>query len=257
MKFTLLGSGAVGGVPLYGCTCPACVRARAVKDFVRRPASALFEAGGLRIALDAGLTDFGQRFDPCTPGGGLDAVLLTHYHMDHVAGLFEMRWGKGRVLPVHGPLDVEGCADLFKHPGLLDFSHSLEPFAQLEWGGTRITALPLIHSRPTLGYFIQHDGLNIAYLTDTVGLPQETKGFLKAHRPDLMVLDCSHPPRDAPPRNHNDIRLALGIHQSIQPGETWLTHIGHDLDNWLMQNPDALPAHIKMARDGWVWRSVL
>ncbi|HET19548.1 MAG TPA: phosphonate metabolism protein PhnP, partial [Chromatiales bacterium] len=45
MKLTLLGSGAVGGVPLYGCDCPACVRARAMSDYIRRPASALLEAG--------------------------------------------------------------------------------------------------------------------------------------------------------------------------------------------------------------------
>ncbi|MFZ5579849.1 MAG: phosphonate metabolism protein PhnP [Pseudomonadota bacterium] len=253
MKFTLLGTGAVGGVPLYGCDCPACVRARAVTDFVRRPASALFEAEGLRIALDAGLADFGHRF----PSGSLDAVLLTHYHMDHVAGLFEMRWGKGRVLPVHGPRDAEGCADLFQHTGLLDFSPILEPFAHLTLGNTHITALPLIHSKPTLGYFIQHDGLRIAYLTDTIGLPLETESFLKAHRPDLMVLDCSHPPRDVPPRNHNDINLALALHQSIKPFETWLTHIGHDLDAWLMQNPDVLPARMKAACDGWAWQGIL
>ena len=34
MKLTLLGSGAVGGVPLYGCDCPACVRARAMSDYI-------------------------------------------------------------------------------------------------------------------------------------------------------------------------------------------------------------------------------
>ena len=253
MKLTLLGTGAVGGVPLYGCDCPACTRARAVSDFVRRPASALLEADGLRIALDAGLADFGHRF----PSGSLDAVLLTHYHMDHVAGLFELRWGKGARLPVHGPVDAEGCADLHKHPGLLDFSFTLQPFQQLALGGIRITALPLNHSKPTLGYFFEHEGQRIAYLTDTAGLPPDTETFLKTHCPDLMVLDCSHPPRDTPPRNHNDIHLAIVLHHRIKPVETWLTHIGHDLDAWLMSNPEALPARMKAARDGWVWQGIL
>ncbi len=41
--------------------------------------------------------------------------------MDHVQGLFPLRWGVGDKIPVYGPPDEQGCDDLFKHPGLLDF----------------------------------------------------------------------------------------------------------------------------------------
>ena len=249
MKLTLLGTGAVGGVPLYGCNCKACQRARAVSDFVRRPASALLEVDGFCIALDAGLPDFAHRFPP----GSLRAVLLTHFHMDHVAGLFDMRWGKSAPLAVYAPQDDEGCADLLKHPGFLDFSSTLEPFQRLEMDALSITALPLNHSKPTLGYFLEHAGERIAYLTDTVGLPPATLAFLQQNLPDLMVLDCSHPPRDTVPRNHNDLPLAIELHQQIHPIETWLTHIGHELDAWLMQNPRSLPAGMRVAQDAWVW----
>ena len=253
MKFTLLGSGAVGGVPLYGCDCPACLRARTFKDHIRRPASALLEHAGTRIALDAGLADFGQRF----PSGSLDALLLTHYHMDHVAGLFEIRWGKGASLAVHGPVDEKGCDDLHTHHGILDFSATLEPFQCFEINDIRITALPLIHSRPTLGYFLEVDGARIAYLTDTVDLPATTLAFLQTHRPDVMVLDCSHPPSDTPRRNHNDLNLALQLHKSIAPLETWLTHIGHDLDAWFMAHPNALPLGVLLAHDGQIWHGLM
>jgi len=134
MKFTVLGSGAVGGVPLYGCDCPACQRARAVSSYIRHPASALIEHGNTRIALDAGLADFGTRFQ----SGSLDAVLLTHYHMDHVAGLFAIRWGKGASLTIHGPVDEHGCADLHTHPGILDFSSTVEPFLSFTINDIRI-----------------------------------------------------------------------------------------------------------------------
>ncbi len=253
MKLTLLGTGAVGGVPLYGCDCKACQRARAVSDFVRRPASALLEVDGFCIALDAGLPDFGHRFPP----GSLRAVLLTHFHMDHVAGLFELRWGKGAGLPVYAPHDDEGCADLLKHPGLLDFSQRMEPFGVLDMGELRITALPLIHSKPTLGYFFEHGGERIAYLSDTVGLPPASLDFLRRKTPDLMVLDCSHPPRDTPPRNHNDIPRAIALHQQILPIETWLTHIGHDLDAWLMQHQNQIPARMRVAHDGLCWAGLM
>ena len=108
-----------------------------------------------------------------------------------------------------------------------------------------------------MGYFIQHDGFRIAYLTDTVGLPQATLEFLKTHRPDLMVLDCSHPPRETPPRNHNDVNQAIAIHQAIKPFETWLTHIGHDLDSWLMSHEETLPPRMRAARDGHAWTGLV
>jgi phosphoribosyl 1,2-cyclic phosphate phosphodiesterase len=36
--------------------------------------------------------------------------LLTHYHLDHVQGLFPLRWGVGAPIPVYGPPDDAGCA---------------------------------------------------------------------------------------------------------------------------------------------------
>ncbi|STQ46644.1 carbon-phosphorus lyase complex accessory protein [Ewingella americana] len=63
-----------------------------------------------------------------------------------------------------------------------------------------------------------------------------------------MVLDCSHPPREIPDKNHNDIHQALAIHEQLKPGKTYLTHISHKLDLWLQSNP--LPENVFAARDG-------
>lgn len=88
-------------------------------------------------------------------GGANSTFLLTHYHMDHVQGLFPLRWGCGNSIPVYGPPDEQGCDDLFKHPGILAFQPPLAPFATVELGGMRITPLPLQHSKLTHGYLIQ------------------------------------------------------------------------------------------------------
>ncbi|OGI43966.1 MAG: phosphonate metabolism protein PhnP [Candidatus Muproteobacteria bacterium RBG_16_64_11] len=245
MRLTLLGTGASGGVPLYGCDCPACTRARVHSKYRRAPCSALVESGDRRLLIDAGLMDLAERF----PAGSLHGVLLTHYHPDHVQGLFHLRWGVGAPIDVYGPPDAEGCADLYKNAGLLRF-HRLTKFAPLQLGDLVITPVPLIHSKPTLGYCLEHNGQRVAYLTDTCGLPPATREFLAGWRPQAVVLDCTHPPRAEPARNHNDLSQALAISAEIGDPHLVLTHVSHAFDTWLMQHPETLPASACLARDG-------
>lgn len=245
MRVSFLGTGAAGGVPLYGCVCQACERARAESQFVRRPCSALIECDGTRVLLDAGLTDLHERFAP----GALDAIVLTHYHPDHVQGLFHLRWGKGQPIRVIAPQDSEGCGDLFKHPGLLAFqtAHKFEPVVV---GALTLTPLPLVHSKPTLGYAIEgKSGQRFAYLTDTLGLPPKSIQFLRAWGDFDMAIDCSYPPMEHP-KNHNDWHIAHQCGATAGARRTWLTHVGHALDDWLMQESPPLATHIQLARDG-------
>ncbi|GAA0690444.1 phosphonate metabolism protein PhnP [Marinobacterium maritimum] len=244
MKLTFLGTGDVRQVPVYGCDCPACSAARQNGSLRRKPCSALFELGDQRMLIDGGLTDLAERFAP----GDLHAILLTHYHVDHVQGLFHLRWGLNDSIPVYGPDDRDGCADLLKHPGILDFRPPLQPFKPFMLGEVQVTPLPLQHSKPTFGYLFEHGGRRIAYLTDTVGLPEDTARFLEDFDELEMVIDCSQPPRPEPPRNHNDLNLVVAVHQRLQPKSTWLTHIGHEMDAWIMDHE--LPAGLSVARDG-------
>lgn len=248
MRVTLLGTGSAGGVPLYGCDCSACQRARIDPNFIRRPCSALIEHDGTSILLDAGLVDLHERF----PSGTVSAVVLTHYHPDHVQGLFHLRWGIGNQLPVFGPPDPVGCADLYKNPGILHFIN-VDKFEPFQIGSLELTPLPLVHSKLTYGYLIKDkNGAQVAYLTDTKGLPRETEKFLTEAHPDCVILDCCYPPMEEPPRNHNDVSLALEITNSIRAKKVILTHINHELDVWLSQNVDKLPAQVFVGSDNLV-----
>ena len=244
MRVTFLGTGAAGGVPLFGCRCVACERAHLAPAFVRRPCSALIESGNTRILLDAGLTDLHERFAP----GDLDAIVLTHFHPDHVQGLFHLRWGVGARLAVYGPPDSEGCADLYKHPGVLEF-HALTKFEPLSIGALTLTPVPLIHSKVTFGYAVAAStGSRFAYLTDTLGLPPRTETFLTDWRPHGLALDCSFPPRDEP-KNHNDWTTAAAVIDKVKPQRAWLTHISHTLDAWLLDTGASMP-RAAIAMDG-------
>lgn len=246
MQLEFLGTGDAGGVPLYGCDCLACERALHDGRHRRRNCSALVTSAKDRILIDAGLPDLAERF----PAGSLTAVVLTHFHADHVQGLFHLRWGKGPRITVYAPPDPEGCADLYKNPGLLDF-RPLRAFEPFPIGELSFTPLPLAHSKLTYGYAIEDAaGRRFAYLTDTLGLPPDTLAFLAAWQPDGMAIDCSHPPCDSAPRNHNDYPRALECIAAVAPGAAWLTHLSHGFDAWQMQAGQQLPELVHIARDG-------
>ncbi|MHC8291440.1 phosphonate metabolism protein PhnP [Pseudomonas sp. XS1P51] len=246
MRLTLLGTGDARQVPVYGCECVACGQARSDERRRRRPCSALIECGDQRWLIDSGLPDLTERFPPRSFNG----ILQTHYHADHAQGLLHLRWGQGLVIPVHGPVDPEGLADLYKHPGILDFSEPFGAFETRAFGALSVTALPLQHSKPTLGYLLEGEGRRIAYLTDTVGLPPATTQWLQREPLDVLVLDCSIPPQPQAPRNHNDLNLALRCIDDLRPGLAVLTHVGHTLDAWLLEHHCELPAQVTVAFDG-------
>lgn len=245
MQIEFLGTGNAGGVPLFGCGCPACARATDRPQYRRGPASVLVTAGERRILIDAGLPDLKYRLahEP------VDQILLTHYHIDHVQGLFAVRWGTGRRFGVIGPEDPSGCDDLFDHPGILDFSTKARAFEPFVLGDVEITPLPLQHSRPTLGYHLRHHGRTLAYLTDTSGLPSATSEWLGRQATHLLVVDCSYAPGEELPRHHNDLPLALQIVEEVAASRCLLTHLGHRLDSWLLEHADLLPPTVGAAYD--------
>lgn len=244
MNFQFLGTGNARQVPCYGCECPACVRALTFKNFRRTACSAKIETQRGIVLLDAGQHNLSERFT----AGTIHSILLTHYHMDHVQGLFPLRWGKNQLIKVYGPDDADGCDDLYKHPGILEFQVAPAVFEPFTIDELTITPLPLNHSKQTMGFYIKNQHRAIAYLTDTLGLPEATESFLKNKSLDALILDCSYPPIEQP-KNHNDLNLALSIIKSLNPDKAYLTHIGHDLDAYVMQHNVTLPENVFFAND--------
>lgn len=244
LKITLTGTGGAQLVPAWGCRCAACQRARLQPEYRRRPCSAVVKFNDAVTLLDAGMTDLMDRWQP----GEFRQILLTHYHMDHTQGLFTLRWGVGGKIPVYGPPDNAGCDDLFKHPGVLDFSRTVEPFVVFDLQGLQVTPLPLIHSKLTFGYLLESAHSRLAWLSDTAGLSEKTLKFLQANRPDVIVIDCSHEPRPQTPENHCDLNTVIALNEQLRCPRVVLTHISHQFDVWMMRNP--LPPGFEAGYDG-------
>ena len=86
-RLTFLGSGTSQGVPVIACLCPTC-QSHNPKD-QRLRASVLVELPGLVLGIDAGPDFRAQMLREKVQH--LDAILLTHEHKDHIAGLDDIR----------------------------------------------------------------------------------------------------------------------------------------------------------------------
>ena len=244
MRIKLLGTGNAAGMPLYGCKCRLCVLASTSTKLGRGPASAFLEIDGKKYLIDAGMMGLATNY----PSGSLNGIFLTHFHPDHVQGLFHIRWGIGNKIPVFCPPDSVGCADLYKHPGILEFQ-TKKKFDPFELDNLRVTPLPLIHSKVTFGYVFEYKNKRVAYLTDTKGLPPKTLQWLVQHPLDVLVIDTSYPP-GVEDSGHNNLNETLEIHRLLNVKKTVLTHIGHDLDVWLDDYGNMLPKSVVVAHDG-------
>ncbi|MCC6451448.1 MAG: MBL fold metallo-hydrolase, partial [Acidobacteria bacterium] len=87
MKLTFLGTGTSTGVPSIGCDCETC-RSEDPRD-KRLRVSVLIEHAGRAVLVDTS-SDFRQQALR-TGIDFLDAVLITHCHVDHVFGLDDIR----------------------------------------------------------------------------------------------------------------------------------------------------------------------
>lgn len=114
MKITFLGTGTSIGSPSIGCQCEVC-RSPHEKDKRLRTSAIVETDSGLRVLIDCG-PDFRQqilreRF------GKIDAVLLTHIHYDHVAGMDDLR-----------PFCIYGDVDVYAQNDVVEGLHQTMPY---------------------------------------------------------------------------------------------------------------------------------
>lgn len=248
MKVTFLGTGTSQGVPVIGCACQVC-NSLDFRD-KRLRTSIHIQIGELSLVIDTG-PDF--RSQILRAGiTKLDAVIYTHEHKDHTAGLDDIRpfnFMQQKDMPIFGKFQVleqikREFAYIFagkRYPGVPQVE-TIEidenPFI-IE--GITITPIPVLHYKlPVLGFRIG----DFTYITDASHIPEES--FKLIEGTETLVLNALQKESHI---SHFTLGEAIEIAKKIGAKQTYFTHISHKLGVHNVVDQE-LPEGIALAYDG-------
>jgi phosphoribosyl 1,2-cyclic phosphate phosphodiesterase len=248
LKITFLGTGTSQGVPVIGCTCEVC-RSLDYRD-KRFRTSIHIDVNGQSFVIDTGPDFRQQMLRENIPR--IDAVIFTHAHRDHTAGLDDVRaynFIQQMNMPVYGtPAVLEQLRTEYAYafaknvyPGIprLDLYEINENTFSLN--NIQITPLPVKHMNlPVLGFRIN----NFSYITDANHIPDDT--LRKMEGTEVLVLNALQKEKHV---SHFNIEEAIEQVRKIKPRQTYFIHISHKLGLHADISKE-LPANISLAFDG-------
>ncbi len=248
MRITFLGTGTSQGVPVIACPCPIC-HSKDRRDN-RLRSSILIETEEANIVVDTG-PDF--RYQMLRQNvQKLDAVLFTHGHKDHTAGLDDVRaynYFQQKDMDVYASDETQ---DVLKrefqyiftnadYPGIPQIKmHKIEN-ALFDINGLLILPIRVLH------YKLEVFGFRIGdftYITDANYIASEE--MEKAKGSKVLVLNAL---RHETHMSHFALEEAIAVAKEINAGQTYFTHISHQLGlHHDIEN--RLPSNMSLAYDG-------
>ena len=247
MKVTFLGTGTSQGVPVIGCDCEVC---KSVDFQDKRFRSSIHvEIDGLSLVVDTG-PDFRMQMlnNRITR---LDAVLFTHAHKDHTAGMDDIRsfnFRQGTDMPVYAEDVVleqlkREFAYVFaenKYPGVPRVDTIPITTTPFQIKGTTITPIRVMHHRlPVLGFRFG----GFTYITDANFIDEDQKELIKGS--EVVVLNAL---QKSPHISHFTFDEAVSLGEELGARKTYLTHISHKLGTH-REVKHELPEGVELAYD--------
>lgn len=247
MKVTFLGTGTSQGVPLIGCECEICTSKNSFDKRLR--SSILIESNEAKVVIDTG-PDFRQQMLR-EKIKTLDAVVYTHEHKDHIAGLDEVKafnYLNKMRMPVYATNRVQEAlkrefAYIFseeKYPGIPEID--IYNIANEKFRIKDIELIPInvLHYKlPVKAYRVK----DFTYITDANFISEEEKNKIKGSK--IIVINAL---RREPHISHFTFQEAIDLMLELKPEQAYFTHISHQLG--LHENVSKeLPSFIKLAYD--------
>jgi phosphoribosyl 1,2-cyclic phosphate phosphodiesterase len=248
LNITFLGTGTSQGVPVIGCPCAVC-RSLDFRD-KRLRTSLHIEAGNHSYVVDTG-PDFRHQMLRENISR-LDAVIYTHAHRDHTAGLDDVRaynYLQQMAIPIYGSAatldqlktDFSYIFHKDTYPGIPQITLNEIDERPFSINGLEILPLPVMHFKmPVLGFRFQ----NFSYITDANFISEDTIKRLEGT--EILVLNALQKDRHI---SHFNLEEALKKVDLIKPAKTFFTHISHRL-GLHRQVTEELPPNVSLAFDG-------
>jgi len=245
---TFLGTGTSQGVPVIACDCEVCTSTDPHDNRLRT--SILVEGDDKTVVIDSG-PDF--RYQMLRAGvKHLDAIVFTHEHKDHVAGMDDIRafnYKQSSPVDVYATTRVQEALKRefayifaeFKYPGIPQINlHTidLDPF---DIGSIHFIPVEVMHYKlPVLGFRIK----DFTYITDAKTVSETEKQKLKGTK--ILVINALQTQSHI---SHFTLDEAVLFAQEIGAEKTYLTHISHRLGRHYDISMQ-LPQNIELAYDG-------
>ena len=248
MKVTFLGTGTSQGIPVIACNCETC-KSKDSKD-KRLRTSILIESDSTAIIIDTG-PDFRQQMlrENIIK---LDAVLYTHEHRDHIAGLDDVRafnFVNQQAMDVYGEERVIRALKyefpyIFaekKYPGVPQISvHEISNFDFMV-NDLTITPIRVMHYRlPILAFRIG----DLAYVTDADFISEEEKEKLIGTK--YLIINALRKEKHI---SHFNLEQALEVIRQLSPKKAFLTHLSHQMGQSEVIQKE-LPPNVFVSYDG-------
>ncbi len=248
LEIEFLGTGTSTGVPMLRCHCPVCMSADPRDKRLRT--SAIVRYQGARILIDCG-PDFRTQMLRASDDN-IDAVLLTHIHFDHVAGLDDLRaYCFEKPMPLYARADVlrdlhqriPYCFAEHPYPGVPQFEEHVIDDKPFLVEGVHVEPLPVMHYRlPIYGYRIGP----LAYITDAKTIDDAVIERLKGV--PLLVINSL---RQGHHISHMCLEETLAVIGRVRPGRAYLVHMS-DRMGLHADSPKLLPDGVRLAYDGLI-----
>ena len=248
LKVTFLGTGTSTGIPMIGCTCAVCTSTN--KKDKRLRTSILVESATTTIVVDT-TPDFRYQMLRIN-NTKLDAVLFTHPHKDHIAGLDDIRaynFFQQKPMDVYANiLTAEALKREFayvfadkKYPGIPQINLQTIDETDFEIGDINVQPFTVWHHKmPVFGFRFG----NFTYITDANKIEEQVKEKIKGS--DVIVLNAL---RNEHHISHFNLKEAIALVQEMKIPNAYFTHISHQLG----KHDDVeknLPPHIHLGYDG-------
>lgn len=248
MKVTFLGTGTSQGVPVIACECEVC-KSENTKD-QRLRSSVMIETLGNTLVIDAG-PDFRAQMLRAKVKH-LDAVILTHAHKDHIAGLDDVRafnYIQKKAIDVYSREDVQTAIKnefsyafaVYKYPGVPEINLKTVENKEFEINNIKITPIEVKHMELKIfGYRIG----NFTYITDCNYISDEE--FEKIKGSEVVVINALRKKKHV---SHFTLDEAVAVLERLKPKKAYLTHISHMM-GLHEETEKELPSYIQLAYDG-------